>query len=617
MKHNHILPALILSAALSASCEGYLDKSPDMGLTEDVVYSDYESVRGFLDICYSHLENYLQQAWCSNEYAFCGTMSDEMAQMDNDNAGFVINSGNWLTQKQCDTYEIGQTGDTNISRSYKAIRIANRIIANAGRIVNITPEQLELVLGQAHFYRAWFYFQLIKRYGGMPLLDKVYVGDGDDNLERHTYHESHDWMMKDIEIAINTLPMEWGDAEYGRPTRISALAFKEMAMLYDASPLMQNGLDEIEVKDYDRERCKAAARAAQDVLNAIEGTSYRLLPFEKYRDLFYMSSSDYGQDEYLWFNRRFLPSANARNTIRAFWLFPALAGETGHLPSSLAMPTLNAVDMYDRMGPDSLYYPITDPRSGYDLQTANGDAFKNRDPRFYKNIILPGEKWGMSGNTPLYMTLWVGGDYYNALLNDTNSNRRQYSGFMCRKYIWEEANQFQTQWGKFHSCSVFIRLAQVYLDMAEASFEATLSATAVVEGCSLSALQAVNIIRERAGVSPVADDIASDPALFREVIRRERGVELMFENHRWWDIRRWMVAHEIFAPTNPIKGVRFYCEQENPMSMEDKSLWTFRAEPFEMTSETRVFNMRNYWYPFSVIEVNALSKLKQNPGWSE
>ena len=84
--------------------------------------------------------------------------------------------------------------------SYKAIRINNRIINYIDK-APLTPEQKNEILGQAYFYRSWFYFQVIKRYGGMPIIDKVFEG-GDDDIPRMTYHESHDWMMEDIQKAI-------------------------------------------------------------------------------------------------------------------------------------------------------------------------------------------------------------------------------------------------------------------------------------------------------------------------------------------------------------------------------------------------------------------------------
>ena len=155
----------------------------------------------------------------------------------------------------------------------------------------------------------------------------------------------------------------------------------------------------------------------------------------------------------------------------------------------------------------------------------------------------------------------------------------------------------------------------MYLDFAEASFEATGSATAKLEGCDMSAEDALNIIRQRAGITDVPDEIVDDPDAFRECYRRERAVELMFENNRWWDIRRWMIAHDLFKEQYPIKGIKATPKDANHAKVADKSTLKFTYEVVDVVPETRVFEMRNYWYPFSMNDVASLNNLKQNPGW--
>ena len=216
------------------SCEDFLDKREDVGLTEDDIFRDYYSLRGFLDQSFNQLENVMVMDNWENGRAFVGLFADEMATTDNSSAVFTLHSGNWLSNaKSSTTFEIGNGGSTAISRSYKALRINNRIINDIDK-APLTPEQKNEILGQAYFYRSWFYFQIIKRYGGMPIIDKVFEG-GDDDISRITYHESHDWMMEDIQKAIYMLPDSWDDPNYGRPTKIAAMALKEWAQLFDAS----------------------------------------------------------------------------------------------------------------------------------------------------------------------------------------------------------------------------------------------------------------------------------------------------------------------------------------------------------------------------------------------
>ena len=167
--------------------------------------------------------------------------------------------------------------------------------------------------------------------------------------------------------------------------------------------------------------------------------------------------------------------------------------------------------------------------------------------------------------------------------------------------------------------TVYIRVSQVYLDFAEASFEATGDPDAKVDGCSMSAMDALNIIRNRAGIGDLPSGVD-----FREAYRRERAVELMFEGHRWYDIRRWMIAEELFKDTHPMKRVLAYPldEDGNPYPGDltgaeacKIKIPQFRFEYTDVTTTERVFSTRNYWYPLPMEEVAALDNLKQNPGW--
>lgn len=620
IKYNILVGLCCCSLLLTqTSCEDFLDKSPDMGLTEDDVYKDYFSMRGYLDRAFNFLENTTGWNTTGNGLVAAGAISDEFAIICNGaTQAMGIHSGNWLN-KDITGYEIGNGSSTVIGKSYSAIRIVNRVINDIDRVKQITPEQKKELVGQARFLRAWFYFQLIKRYGGMPKLDKLYVGDGDEDLPRMTYHESHDWMMEDLEAAITMLPDAWDENNTGRPNKIAAMALKSMAQLYDASPLMQNGLDKIEVLPYDKERLVLAAKSAQrtiDYMIAHPETDNYLMsgpvhPEEEYKNLFYFTNPPFMIPEYIWYNRSRV--TDATRAINGLWLPMQYTNKSGNEAAAINAPTQNMVDMYEKQGLDGNFYPITDSKAGY----SDVDPYAERDPRFYNNILYSGLKWGndKSGKA-LYITSYVGGKIYEDFLKNQYVNKRTFSGYMCKKFIWEDANAYQNQYKKYWFLHVYIRVAQLYLDLAEASFEATGSATAKVEGCSLSALDALNIIRHRAGITDIVPEIYNDVDKFREAVRRERAVELMFENNnRWFDLRRWMIAHEVFAGNYPIKGMKAYPLNTNHDKVTDKSTLKFRYERFDVETEQRRFEMRNYWYPFGMNDVAAMKNLKQNPGW--
>lgn len=626
MKIKKIIVGILALGILNvfSGCEDFLDKSPNMGLSEDDVYKDYASMRGFMDRAYNFLDNFHSYQNCNNGRTHIGAISDEFASLFNSAESKVVNSGNWLSKEGTD-FEIGNGSNgngTSIWKAYKGLRIVNRVIRDIDLVPGLTDGQRNELLGQSHFLRGWFYFQLIKRYGGMPVFDQLFVGDGDEDLPRKTYHESHDWMMTDIEKAVTMLPDVWDDNNTGRPNKVAAMAFKSMAQLYDASPLMQNDLASVQVMGYDKERAKLATKSANDVLKYIKNhpeTENRLMSKEEYTDIFYWKVPPYTQPEYLWYNRKQnTPGANYNANegftryVRAFWLSSEYAQGTGNDAASYNAPTQNMVDLYEKEGDDGLYYPIAHPNAKYDAQ----NPYEKRDPRFYNNILYPGNKWGANASgAAQYITTYVDGNMYKTVVNNNFTNKRQQTGYLCKKFIWEGEDQWKKLYGLNRVITVFIRVSQVYLDLAEASFEATGSATAKVEGCDYSALDAINVIRNRIGIGNVPAAIYNDEGAFRQAIRRERAVELMFEDHRWWDIRRWMIAHTLFAEQYPIKGIQATPKNANHANVKDKSTLEFTFRVIDVVPEERVFEMKNYWYPFSMNDAASLNNLTQNPGW--
>mgnify|MGYP000255812617 FL=1 len=504
MKKTYKYAVVGLLFLFLAGCEDFLDKREDSGgLTEEAVYSSYESIRGFLDQVYPKLEAYNTFEGADdgkNQRTYVGVMADEMSATYNKTVFAKFFSGAWLTtDKAANVTEIGNGNNTPIGKALPSIRIVNRVIANIDK-VPLTGEQRNEILGQAYFYRAWFYFNVIKRYGGMPILDKVFAG-GDDDIPRVTYHESSAWMIGDIDQAISMLPDTWPDNQYGRPTKLAALAFKEMALLYDASPLMQNDLNSVQIKSYDQERAKAAAKAAWAAITYMKQneakTGVRLATADEYMNLFWFPDTELKRVETIWWRRRIPSDSDRSKTARAFWLYADMTGGTGSESFAISCPTLNAVNMYERKGADGIYYPINDTRSGYKFDPEH--AFIDRDPRFYNNILIPGDTWGTyASGKPYYIRLWRGCTAYNNYGSSKHTNGRQLSGFMCRKFLWPEANYRHDQtlgttkpFLQKIAQTVFIRATQLYLDFAEASFEATGSATAKVEDCGMSAEEAL------------------------------------------------------------------------------------------------------------------------------
>lgn len=611
MNKLKILIAIFLFSL--SGCEEYLDKAPELGLTEEDVFMEFESARGYLDQNYDKLVDI--HTWDNQNLRNYNitSLSDEtssMVQAPEQLSLITLNVGKWLNQPGL--AEVGWTEDNNVThstvigRAFSCLRVANKVIANAESIPNISDDELNGLLGQAYFFRAWWYFQIIQRWGGMPIFDKVLSPGDDMDLPRLTYQESTEWMISDLDQAISLLPHVWQDQEYGRATKGSAMALKSMAALYAASPLMNNGLNSIQNNGYNMEWAKRAAQYAHEAIEYVQngtgGHHYRLMGKDEYEHIFY--NENFASDESLWFKLD-----GGRRSGRDFWasyLPRRLANINGRGDSAMnyGNPTQNIVDMFETLDG----YPITDPASGYDPQ----HPYENRDPRLANDVLVPGAEFGVNNaNKPIYLETYVDGTDYDMALNTPSSSNMMISGYMTNKFVWPEANGYTNDKNKYALNTIYIRVSQLYLDFAEAMNEAY-GPTADPNGYGMTAVDAINVIRNRVGMPDVLSKFTGSKEDFRDRIRNERAVELSFENHRWFDLRRWMIAEDVFS--KPIYGIRAY-PPKGHKKKKDKSQLEFEYEVVPLTTEQRVFTPRQYWYPVPQDHVDNLYNFQQNPGW--
>ncbi|MFI3305000.1 MAG: RagB/SusD family nutrient uptake outer membrane protein [Rikenellaceae bacterium] len=668
-----------------SSCEDYLDMSPSMGVDVSVVFSDYTSVSLYLAGAYKWVHDELDYGSLGNQYSWSPGIADECAGVYNSYGLGTIHSGNWGATN-VSGFEIGDNGTvslgsdsgTVIFRAYRTLRICNSTIANAD-LVTMTDDERNKLLGQAHFLRAWAYFQLIRRYGGMPDLTTLYDEISDYDQPRLTYHGSNDLLIADLDMAISMLPDQWDEPNIGRANKSSAYGLKSLAMTYDASPLMQNDLNSTVNNGYSTERALLAAQATQAAINYVnsgagpnrlscvagsvlgDGTDF-------YPRIFSWSTEDisnptyyYQPEEGMWYNRDNSPTQSTSVNIYLLpqkWANGSLSGG-GNWVYSYFAPTQNMVDLYEKLGSDGNYHPITSTDlAGYEPSGtgAVSNMYVDRDPRFYHNIIAPGmqrsccsaqEMQPIINDYYKYNKDNNDGILYQGVMYDQATNEyiinREQTGYALNKFCWkaigangDEDNGFVPDRESKRIPTVFIRVSSLYLNYAEMAYEATGSYNTKPSGCSMTAEQALNVIRNRAGLTNWYSKDPNDS--FRDAYRRERAVELMFENHRWHDIRRWMIAESLFASQYPIYGV--YAMRQNYSSSdaatagsEDngytgnllgfagdecdviKSDGAIICTPVPITCENRVFTNRNYWYPFSTYDVDALDNLQQNPGW--
>jgi hypothetical protein len=227
--------------------------------------------------------------------------------------------------------------------------------------------------------------------------------------------------------------------------------------------------------------------------------------------------------------------------------------------------------------------PIDDPASGY-----NPDRpWDGRDPRFREFILVDGDLAGFADETKIEM--FEGGV--------DKKDAGVLTSYMCRKFWPRGCNKYDQLWSQFRNVTPHMRLAEVYLIYAEAVNEA-LGPNGTAEGLSLTAVQAVNLVRARARMPEVAPQFTGDKFSFRDRIWNERSVELCFEGTRWTDIRRWYVAH---LP-----------EYKVLYDLEFDEKYTFFNRVVRVT---RIFEQKHYWLPFPREQTEIYEGFFQNPGW--
>ncbi len=576
---------LLLSLALIlSSCEDYLDKIQDSdGMTDEEVFTDYLNFRRFNDRIYRDMHNYLNN-W---DLAFTAAMSDEGWLGPGWETMPTVQQGDWLR-----AYNLGQALNFyGVWNAWRSIRQANISLQNIHMLEgNATQQQIDEIKGQAHFMRAWYYFEFLKRQGGMPYITEVFESTDNFALPRLSYHETALKIVADCDTAAALLPQRWSSDHIGRPEVGSAMALKAAALLFSASPTNNPGND--------MDRWEAAAQASWDVISYARSTGrYQLLQSNGTDQVTYMTPGgvetiEYPSgfdsifkylphhDEVLWEN---YPAVTQGSLWRVFST-PSYAVQ--HSVIQGFSPSANIVDHFETANGLSVHDdPDHDPQNPY----------VNRDPRFYHSILFNQQRWGSA--TGKYLELWSGGE------ERQTAEFYSVSGYLARKY-WAPNRDDQSGLGAPPTRTIYFRLAEIYLMYAEAANEIG-GPNHTISGADLSAVEAVNIVRERVGMPPVHSNYLGSKEAFRERIKNERAVELYLEGKRLFDLMRWGDAHrsehrQLFA--------RNYTE--DPASPTGFSISTSDS-PFV----TYTFEQRHYRWPIPLSDALMFEEFEQNPGW--
>lgn len=614
----YILSMFFIVCFTLTSCTDYLDRDSDSVLSEEDAFKNFNNFQGFIEVMYNVIPDIAKHNWVSS----FNWGEDEVITTGNGEylMGYAIDGGNYrsyINKGDCFLDRNWSVGGDRFEKSlwgggWYAIRQANLGLEalEKGMLKDATQEEQNFIKGQLYFFRAWFYFQLTSYWGGLPYLESVIAPDAQFNLPRETYQENAEKMAADFQRAADLLPIDWDNTATGsrtkgnnalRPNKIWALSYLGKTLLYAGSPLMENGADNNN-RSYNSEYCKRAADVLGQVLNMVESnqTQYALVDFDNYSTLFYtkeqnwlmpggteaiMRSPTYGADSY-W------------RQMNSYQLQAICEGD-----GIILCPAANYVNYFGMQNG----LPLDDPNSHF----SKSQPWKDRDPRFYNNFIYDGVKMIKSPSSFKeyeYANLYEGGN----CCDDPRKTSR--TGYFNYKFIPLGANKDDADYGygkATHFHLSWLRLAEVYLLYAEAVAQGYGSANNNSATFPKSAVYAVNVIRERAGVDPVADSYTNDLEKFMSEVRRERAVELAFEGHRFHDLRRWKLLTEY--PYN-IKTMQKFDRAEafDPEAdPKERKVVNFREEIVTQ----RKLSSKHYWLPFKTEDVTIYPEFYQNPGW--
>ena len=629
MKKNYLKKAVlfvlvVLGSSTLNSCKKYLERSPLVDILPTDPYKNFVNFQGFTEELYNCIPqnsiNQFHNSWNLGEEEFWTVGETRVMMYQIDNGNYNGWSNTLYSMFGTNAGGAGNTDSGNKGQlwglSWYGIRKANLGLANLDKLVDATPEEKNLIAGQLYFFRAFYHHCLMEYWGGLPYMDQVYPADQITKLPRLTYQECADKVAADMQKAADLLPVDWDATIAGKTTlgnnntrinKIMALCYMGKNYLWAGSPLMNRS--STGSSTYNTAYCKKAADALGQALQIIESTGrYALAPFSQYRDLFNTWNAGGkipGLKEAIMLEG--LSGATGRFRFNQVNDYRPLVIQTTGIK---CYPTANYVDYYGMANG----LPITDPEkpdavSGYDPSY----PWRNRDPRFYNDIMIDGEKCvqngGAVGNNEFrqYASLFTGG-----LFRTADGNNKVWTGYLNSKIVAKLMNEFDGYRENNTFVLSLMRLSDVYLLYAEATATGYGTPQSTAPGYSVTAEQAINKVRNRAGVPGVNAKFLGNTTDFLSELRRERAVELAFEGHRFVDLRRWLLLTQ--RPYTYKKAIEFDRALPNAQVYADP-----RNAKVNNFRETVLFERqlvdRHYWFPFLQSDVNMYSEFKQNPGW--
>lgn len=559
---------IVSAFILAVSCNALDFDESSSQYSRDDMYKTYSSIQKMLTNIYGYMPN-KDIADVSSALRDCG--SDDAEYADPDASVQRFTNGNWTPV---------QTVDDKWSLYY-GIRSANEFLTHWQADENgdlqatfdLTMyqyeskyskwwEHLNLYPYQAKVLRAYFFFELARRYGDIAMPLTMLTAESANEVKKTSFDDVIDFIVKECDESAAHLPVTYVgmlDDEIGRVTKGFALAVKTKALLYAASPLHN--------PSGDKAKWRKAALAAKEIIDLKQ---YKLDPAEK--------ANNYLSPEVI--------LAICRSESQSFerYNFPVRFTEGDRTSIAGTFPSQNLVDAFQTLAG----YDITLGTNGWQTDDPAFDVtkpYEGRDPRFARAVLANG--MAFKGST---IETFVGGRDYSA----TRGELGTVTGYYLRRYI-QESTSFtpeNTVTNK-HQWIVY-RYAEALLTFAEAANEALGSPADASLG--LSAIDALNQVRANAGMPDVT---ATSQTAFRDAVRREWRVEFAFEDHRFWDIRRWNIAQSVMGQLDGVQIVKNGANLSYSRTVVETRTW---AEKMNL-------------YPIPQAETFNNPNLTQNNGW--
>lgn len=503
----------IVGLFLLASCNDFIDITPKNFISDEAVWATPESADLFLNDIYEQLPNLNAETEHLDQFT------------DNSDVGAL-----WM--RGYSNIAMAQLTPNNFpdvpwkmwhwSENYKRIRRCNLFIKKVTES-ELPADYKKKRIAEVRFIRVLFYHWLWKAHGGVPVievpLDNITMGDG-IYYPRSTARQTFEFLDKELGEIAPDLPLQVGKEDYGRPTRGAALTLKGWIELYEASPL-RNPSNDIE-------RWKLAAKTNKEVIDL---GVYDLV--DDYVNLFLEPNNNSVESI---FARQHGPK---KGTSIEGKQGPVMNGVGAQVSWGNFQPTQELVDEFSMANGKAIY----EDGSNYDPQ----NPYKDREPRFYQTILHDGAPW-----RDYTIKTRVGG---NNSIDLGYASDKTHTGYYARKRLSETKEPSSYFSDESYQNYMYFRFAEVLLSYAEAENE--------VSGPTEAVLNAVNRVRTRNGNLPTVQNsyntVTKDQ--MRDIIRRERRVELCFEDKRWWDVLRWKIADKLpdgslGVLNRPEKGMR-------------------------------------------------------------